>query len=316
MARTLHPADIAVALLAEEQDQYFSRSQARAAGATTSLIARRLASGQWVAHARDVFSHRGVAPTPRGAVRIALLDMGDPVTTGVETAAALHRVENFELSPPKLIVPHGTHRRSPGATIHQTRLWPELQVVQGMPATSVLRTLLDLAAVVDVLRLGRVIDELVVRRLVTLAELARGCAWNQRHRRPGAVTLARALDGRTHGYIPSRSELERVLDAIISTIPGVIAQKEVWLSGRHEEPHRVDRLFDNPPLIIEGDGRLWHARLGQMDKDRRRDRHALTLGYPTARYGWWELTNEARAVRAEIIALLSAGEARRPTAVG
>jgi very-short-patch-repair endonuclease len=85
------------------------------------------------------------------------------------------------------------------------------------------------------------------------------------------------------------------------------------LPGRAGEPHRVDRLFRSPPLIVEGDGRLWHARLETMDRDRRRDRHALRLGFPTVRFGWHELTNLASEVAEELDALLGvqARELRR-----
>jgi len=41
-----------------------------------------------------------------------------------------------------------------------------------------------------------------------------------------------------------------------------------------------------------------------MDEDRRRDRHALRLGYPTLRYGWADLTREAPEVRAELLDVL------------
>jgi very-short-patch-repair endonuclease len=70
------------------------------------------------------------------------------------------------------------------------------------------------------------------------------------------------------------------------------------------EPHRVDRLFRVPPLIVEGDGRLWHARLATMDRDRQRDRRALRLGYPTVRYGWHELVHSASEVQEELLDLL------------
>lgn len=77
-----------------------------------------------------------------------------------------------------------------------------------------------------------------------------------------------------------------------------------------QEPHRVDRLCRTPPLIVEADGRLYHARLADMEKDRRRDRAALAMGYPTVRYGWSELTTCAREVRAELVELTDAR--RRP----
>ena len=305
-----HAVDIAMAIVAGEQDQFFARRQVYEHGGDISLIARRLRSKRWHAWTDDVFSHPGVSLTPRGELRIALLHMGPAAMAGFQSGAALHGALKIDMAPPTLLVRHGTHHVAPGATIHQTRLFPEAVIVAGMPCTPPVRTLLDLAAVLDPLELGRVIDDFVVRRLTTLERLDRGLQWTERHRRPGAVTLRKALEGRTHGYVPTGSELERVLDAILMTIPSARAEKEVSLRGRGALPHRVDRLFRNPPLIVEGDGRLWHARLEQMENDRRRDRRALALGFPTVRYGWWELVKTPIEVRRELMDLLQRPESQ------
>jgi hypothetical protein len=306
--RQPHQVDIAMAIIAAEQDHFFTRGQVHDHGGDNSLIARRLRSKRWHAWTRDVFSHAGVAPTDRGQLRIALLDMGPKAMVGFQSGAALLDAPDMPLAPPTLVVPHGTYHTSPGVTIHQTRLMPKPVMVAGMPCTSPLRLLLDLAGVIDVVQLGRLIDDFVARRRTSLNALGKGLEWTERHRRPGAVTLRKALEGRTHGYVPTGSELERVLDAILMTIPSVRAEKEVSLRGRSSLPHRVDRLFRDPPLIVEGDGRLWHARLEQMERDRQRDRRALRLGFPTVRYGWWELVKTPIEVRRELMDLLHPAE--------
>ena len=126
--------------------------------------------------------------------------------------------------------------------------------------------------------------------------IEQGHAWMVRTRRVGAPNMTKALEGRTHGYVPARSELERLLDVVIATLPVRPPRREVDLPNREGDPHRVDRLFEDPPLIVEGDGRLWHARLASMENDKRRDRRALLLGYPTVRYGWHELRHDAADV--------------------
>jgi very-short-patch-repair endonuclease len=113
------------------------------------------------------------------------------------------------------------------------------------------------------------------------------------------------LADRIDGYEPTRSELERELDAILVTVPCPPPLREVQLGDRVEMPQIVDRLYIDPrQLIVEGDGRLWHARLEAMTRDRARDRRALELGYPTARYGWHELRHERDDVRREICSIL------------
>lgn len=305
----VHPVDIAVELIASQQEGNFSVRQALHVGANRPLIHRRVRARRWHWHSAGVLGLPGFPDSPRSQLWRAWLDAGDFAMAAASTAAAQHRIEGYQLAPVHLLVPHGAHHRNSIATIHQTRRLVQPVVIRGIPTTPIVRTVLDLAATTKPVQLGRVIDELVVRGDARLESFASGLEWMQHTRRAGAVNLERALRGRTHGYVPSRSELERVLDAIIATLPCAPPEHEVRLPGRGGAEHRVDRLFRHPPLILEGDGRLWHARLQSMDNDRRRDRHALRLGYPTLRYGWFELTQEAAEVRAELLDVLRLGGA-------
>jgi hypothetical protein len=300
----IHPVDVAVELLASQQEGNFSVRQALGVGANRALLHRRTRARRWLWHSAGVLGLPGFPDSPRSQLWRAWLDAGDHAMAADTTAAAQHRIEGFQLAPVHLLVPHGGHHRNSIATIHQTRRLVTPVLIRGIPTTPLVRTVLDLAATTKPVRLGRVIDEVVVRGDATLESFAVGLEWMQRTRRAGAVNLERALLGRTHGYVPARSELERLLDAIIATLPCAAPEHEVRLPGRGGAEHRVDRLFRQPPLILEGDGRLWHARLRSMDDDRRRDRHALRLGYPTLRYGWFELTQEAAEVRAELLDVL------------
>lgn len=308
----IHPVDVAVELIASEQEGSFSVRQAMRVGANRALIHRRVRAGRWRWHSAGVLGLPGVPDSPRVQLWRAWLDAGDHAMAADATAAAQHRIEGFQLAPVHLLVPHGGHHRNSIATIHQTRRPVKPVVIRGIPTTPIVRTVLDLAATTGAVRLGRVIDEVVVRGDASLESFAAGLEWMQRTRRAGAVHLERALLGRTHGSVPARSELERMLDAIILTLPCARPEHEVRLPGRAGAEHRVDRLFRQPRLILEGDGRLYHARLRSMDDDRRRDRHALRLGYATLRYGWFELTQEAAEVRAELLDVLQLGGAPMP----
>lgn len=304
-----HPVDVAVALFASQQAGNFTLRQVISAGGNRELARRRVRSGRWLDHGNCVYGLPGLPETDAAVLWRAWLDAGPRAMAGSTTALALHRVEGFGVAPVRLLVPHGAHHRNGWARVHQTRRLPTPVVVRGIPTVPPARAVLDIAAETGPVRLGRVVDEVVVRRDANLEVFRNGLAWMQRTGRAGAVNLERALLGRTHGYQPPRSELERMLDAILATLPGPAPEHEVDLPGRAGAAHRVDRLFRDPPVILEGDGRLWHARLASMDEDRRRDRHALRLGFPTLRYGWYELTEEAHEVRAELLDVLGRGGA-------
>src|SRR5206468_2546797 len=65
-------------------------------------------------------------------------------------------------------------------------------------------------------------------------------------------------------------------------------------------PNRVDVYIEDWRMLVEADGRRWHARLLTMDDDRRRDRAATRHGYIPVRFGWDEL-QDAEEVRKEIL---------------
>ena len=306
----LHPVDVGVALFAQTQEGNCSIRQVRALGGSSALVRRRIAAGRWLQRAPEVIGLPGSPHGPRSDLWVALLDAGPDAMASHESAAALHELGAYTLGRPAIVIPHGSHHRIAAGTVHQTRRLPPPVTLGGIPATPLVRTVLDLAPTTTPLALGRLVDEVALRRPEHLAAIERGHEWMVRTKRSGASNLSRALDGRTRGYVPPRSELERLLDAVIATLPVDPPRREVDLPNREQDPHRVDRLFEDPPLIVEGDGRLWHARLASMERDRRRDRRALRLGYPTVRYGFHELQDDAADVRAELFQLLVVRSAR------
>ena len=300
----VHPVDIAVGLYAGRQAGTFSVAQAKVAGADDALIWRRRRAGRWLWPAPGVLALPGFPHDEMYELWVSLHDAGPGAMAAQETAAALLGSERHRITPVSILVGHGRHHRNAVATVHQTRRLPTPIFVGGVPVTPPARVVLDLAATTKPVALGRLIDHVTLVHKVPGEALQQGLSWMQRTRRAGAPNLALALEGRTHGYVPRRSELERLLDAIIATLGCPAPEREVDLPTHPLEPHRVDRLFRVPPLIVEGDGRLWHARLATMDQDRRRDRRALRLGFPTVRYGWHELLHAPAEVQEELLELL------------
>lgn len=64
----------------------------------------------------------------------------------------------------------------------------------------------------------------------------------------------------------------------------------------------VDRAWPEVHLILEIDGRRWHARERDMARDRRRDRQAAAVGWQTLRVLGEEIRDIPDDVRAEVVA--------------
>jgi hypothetical protein len=290
--------------LAERQCSVFARWQVLAAGGSDPLTRRRLVAGRWIQPDHAVYGFPGRAPSYRRSLWIALLGVGPHAVVSHWAAGAIHGLAGFPPTRFTLVVPHGSYGRTSIAVVHRTCAPPVPVIVDGFPVTSVERTLVDLGKVVGPRRLGTALDDAVVTGKCRLAAVQRTFLDLARSGRKGITTMRMVLDARGEAYVPPRSELERLLDGVLATIP-VEVTHEAPLPGREWSNERVDRIVHAPRrLIVEADGRKWHARMEAMARDHERDRDNLRAGYPTVRYCWDELRHHRQSVRDELLALL------------
>jgi hypothetical protein len=160
--------------------------------------------------------------------------------------------------------------------------------IDGIPVTSAVRTLFDLAAVLPSLELERLVDELLATGRIKLIDVARRFASHRRQGRRGTSALARILDVRGPGYVPPASELEALLREVLAN--GGNPQPD-WQAPHPAGPAagRVDGVYHEAKLILEVDGRRWHSQVARMEADRHRDIAASLVGYHTMRFMWGDL---------------------------
>ena len=162
------------------------------------------------------------ACTRSGIVPSHVADAGWPRCSPAEwapslshhAAAALWMLRAYLLGETDVTVPR-QRRSGPGVRFHHVRLpADEVTVLDGIPVTTMPRTLFDLAAVLDARQLERALNEADFLRLTDRLSLPDLLA--RYPRRPGAVNLRAALTARSAGATRTRSELEerfiRLLD--------------------------------------------------------------------------------------------------------
>ena len=110
------------------------------------------------------------------------------------------------------------------------------------------------------------------------------------------------------GELPEESELERRMRLVfgVATIPPI--EWQAPFPGREPGLRRVDGLVRDWSLVLEGDGRAWHTRVDDFERDRRRDAEAAAAGLQTLRFTWYQLVDEPAWVRGIVI---EAGAHRR-----
>ena len=179
----------------------------------------------------------------------------------------------------------------PGIRLHVVRSLPPTDVTRhhGIPVTTPARTILDLAEVLEQRRLGRIVHEAEVQRLVTNAELRA-----RLDGRPGAATLRAIVDD---GPVRTRSEFEEATYDLLrrngfprpstnTSLPGL----PTWLE--------VDFHFPGTSLVIEVDGDQFHGTRWRRRVDARKQAMLEAAGFRVIRLTWEQLTgDEAQTVR-------------------
>jgi hypothetical protein len=188
--------DASAADLAATQHGLLTYHQALQAGLSPAAVRTRADTGRWARVGRGVYRIGGAPLTWQQRVMAAHLGAPADNVSSHLTAGAL---AGLDLSPPPLphlTVERGRSLRWPGAVIHSARLPPaEVTVFQGVPATTVARTLIDCAALLGPNRLQKLVDEALHKRLVDPAQISAG--WDLARRAPGRageVRLRSALE--------------------------------------------------------------------------------------------------------------------------
>lgn len=258
--------------------------------------------------------------TPGACLRAAL--------AALPSAAVSHRTAGLRHRLPVLVpahhqellvaMNHRSRRQLPGVRVRTTRWLPEEDVtlIDGARVTTVARTVCDLGAVVARSRLRHVVELAITEERVTVGELqACAAAWCRRGRSGSGVI--RALD---HDLLDTEplagSELERRAVRLLGEagIDGWRAQyRPPWYDGVRGV---VDLAWPVERVVVELDGRRWHATAQAQTDDRRRDRLATTHGWVTLRFGWAEVVHRPGAFVEECRSVLAARRAEQAPGAG
>ena len=280
--------DLAVASIAAETDGVFTDAQAAAVGVTAAMVRTRVARGQWLRLGPGVLAVAGTPPTFQARCRAATLAMPGSAVAG-RAAAELHELGPFEPARPELVVPPGSNRRSPLADVWQRRRFRRTRL-RGIPIGTIDQTIVDLAALLPPKVLARTVDDALVARRVHLALLEDRLVECSADRARGTRALREVVEARSDGTAPTESELERHLHLLLAHPALPPSDLQAALPWRQPASGRVDAVIWPWRLIVEADGRRWHARWRAFETDRRRDAEALAAGFRTLRLTWAMLT--------------------------
>jgi very-short-patch-repair endonuclease len=232
---------------------------------------------------------------------IAVLSAGPDAVLSHRSAAAL-----WGMLPPSSIAVEVTRPREfrsrPDLRAHCSAIRPdEVTRVDGIPVTSMPRTLLDLATTVNRHRLESAFNEVEVRQLTDKLSVSHLLERYPGRRGSAALRAILADEKRARGI--TKQELEKRFAAVLAgtELPRPRRNADLAVDGRFYE---VDCLWPEPRLIVELDGRATHGTARAFEKDRERDRLLQVAGWKVVRITWRQLRDDAPAVVADLRRLL------------
>jgi hypothetical protein len=270
--------------LATRQHGVFSGSQARSAGFDKHAVARKLASGDWRKLDYRVFALASAAPTWERQLWVALLSRPLAIVGG-RSAGYLHGFPSFTRTKPTIVVPGSSNARSRIANVVRAEHYDDLDVerIKGFPVTSIAETMMTLVREMSAIRFERVFDDLLLSHRLELDKLQRVTDREQGRRRRGIVLLRDLLNDRqptapAHDSSYLEGMLERLM--VAAGLPEWTREYPFSLGAKM---CRVDVYIPDWRLVIEADGRNWHARVEDFEEDRRRDNELAMKGIQVIR---------------------------------
>jgi very-short-patch-repair endonuclease len=266
------------------------------AGVTAAEIEHRLAIGALIREYPGVYRVGHRAPSLEARYMAAVLACGEGALLSGRAAGYLFGAIKGPAPPPEVTAP--TERRVRGVKTHRSRGLGREDATswRGIPVTTLPRTLVDLAAVLDLDDLARACHEARVRHGTTPGQVEAVLA--RRPKSPGAAKLRAILRGDARVTL---SKLEKRFLVLLRDA-GLPLPQTNCRAGRHW----VDCRWPELRLTVELDGYRYHNSRHAWEQDRRREREARARGDDFRRYTYGDVFEQPQLMLAELHALLPA----------
>jgi very-short-patch-repair endonuclease len=282
--------------LAARQHGVVSRAQLLAVGLTPRAIHARVTRGRLVRLHRGVYAVGHTALTSHSRDMAAVLACGPAALRSHRSAAHAWLILRSSSARIEVTADRGC-KPKPGITIHRSRLThpDDRALVNGIPTTSVARTIVDLADVLGDRRFGDAVNESEVLRLFDRDEVDK--TLERLPGRKGRHRMNRILAAYRPDPSFTRSGAERRFLRLCAEHYLPRPSTNIFIGG-----HELDAYWEDARLGIELDGEVFHHTTQAYYEDRRRDRRLATLGIQVNRVTWRDL-DDAAGLAAELKAI-------------
>lgn len=292
---------IACRELAAAQHGLLTREQAIGAGLAKWAIGDEIARGAWVPVRPGVYRSTSASVTWHQRALAACIGKTGAIALSHRSAAFVHGLLPEPPAAVEVMTRYGAPRAGIRliATVHRVRRPPtpgEMETVEGLPVTSLARTLVDLAGCLPSHELAELVDRAVRSRrsdaarrrlLRALQEALPG--------RFGAVALRDALRPWTVTG-PGKAQPQSVLEAQVlrvlarADLPVPTPQHLVVLPGG--DRFYLDFAWPAARVALEVDGYAFHSDRRSFSSDRQRGNRLLAAGWQVLHTTSDEITHQ------------------------
>jgi very-short-patch-repair endonuclease len=288
------PHDRGIARVAGRQYGVITRAQLIDLGLTPDAIVLRVNSSRLHRLHRGVFAFGTPVLTPNGHRLAAVLACGPAAVLSHKSAAAVWGLLPTAQTVIDVTVPAKSADARRGIRVHRTRsLHPDdVQILDGIPITSIARTILDLAGVLRPGQLLRAVEQ--TGRLHKLDLNTLQATIDRSPNRKGTKAL-RAILADFTAAPATRSELERDFLGVVTDAGLPRPRLNVRVAGLE-----VDAYWPQWTLVVELDGRAYHSDPGVFERDRVRDGRLQRAGNQVLRVTYKRLHGQPAEVIADL----------------
>ncbi|MET0306464.1 MAG: DUF559 domain-containing protein, partial [Solirubrobacterales bacterium] len=279
--------------LAGRQHGIVARRQLLALGFNAREIEHRVGRGRLHPAMRGVYAVGWPGLTQERRWMAAVLACGEGAMLSHRSAAALWGIGTEAKGRLDVSVKRRAELRRPGLCVRGRPALAAADILKqnGIPVTSPILTLIDLATELRPLGVERAVNEADKRDLVDPETLR--LALNAYAGQPGVPALRTLLDRLT--FRLSDSDLE-ILFRPISKAAGLPPPLSKQLVNGWE----VDFFWPDLGLVVETDGLRYHRTASTQARDARRDRAHALAGMTPLRFTHYEVKYEPARVRHEL----------------
>lgn len=295
------PPGMAIAALARLQHGVVDDRDLRALGLERRAVRRRMQAGWLHPVHPGVYSVGHTALSLRGRYLAAVKACGPGAVLSHRSAAELWglRPSSGRIE----VTVRRVNRRVPGIKVYRSRmLAPQDRAKrEGVPVTSVARTLLDLTGVVPFHHLAKALDRAERAGISDLKQLEE--VLGRARGKPGAKALRQGIEAWRPSH--TKSGLEDRFAALVERAALPKPELNKLVDGEQRQ-HEVDAFWPEHRLAVQVDSWQWHRTRRDKEHDAASDADLELAGVQVVRLSEHDLTIRSQATARRLEARLPA----------